>query len=111
MSQKLAVNNFEWIEDTFQFYEVFMKSYNEESGDEYFLEVDVQYLEKLHGLHNVLPFFTLLIFFATCFFAEYAIGMRYLKQELNHGLVLKKVHRVIKFSQNAWLHPHIDMNT
>ena len=109
MSQKLAVNNFEWTEDTFQFYEDFMKSYNEESDDEYFLEVDVQYLEKLHGLHNVLSFFMLLIFLLLV--TEYAIGMRYLKQELNHGLVLKKVHRVIKFSQHAWLHPHIDMNT
>ena len=30
---------------------------------------------------------------------------------LNHGLVLKKVHRVIKFIQNSWLKPHVDMNT
>ena len=27
-----------------------------------------------------------------------------------HGLILKKVHRVIKFNQNAWLKPCIDMN-
>ena len=33
-----------------------------------------------------------------------------LKQALNHGLILKKVHRVIKFSQKAWLKPYIDMN-
>ena len=26
-------------------------------------------------------------------------------------MVLKKVHRVIKFNQNAWLKPDIDMNT
>ena len=31
------------------------KNYNEESDEEYFLEVDVQYLEKLHELHNDLP--------------------------------------------------------
>ena len=37
--------------------------------------------------------------------------MRNLKQTLNHELVLKKVHRVIKFNQNAWLKPYIDMNT
>ena len=30
---------------------------------------------------------------------------------MNHGLVLKKVHRVIKFDQNAWLKPYIDMKT
>ena len=56
MSQKLPVNNFEWIKDTSQFNEYFIKNYNEESNKGYFLEVDVQYLEKLHELRNYLPF-------------------------------------------------------
>ena len=56
VSQKLPVNNFEWIKDTFQFNEDFRKNYNEESDEGYFLEVDFQYLEKLHKLHNNLPF-------------------------------------------------------
>ena len=56
MSQKLPENNFEWIEDTSQFNEDFIKSYNAESNERYFLEVDVQYPEKLHELHNDLPF-------------------------------------------------------
>ena len=34
-----------------------------------------------------------------------------LKQALNHGLVLEKLHRVIEFRQEAWLKPYIDMNT
>ena len=42
---------------------------------------------------------------------EYVIHIRNLKQALNHGLVLKKVHEVIKFNHNAWLNPYIDMNT
>ena len=37
--------------------------------------------------------------------------IRNLKLALNHGLVLKNVHKVIKFIQNSWLNPHIDMNT
>ena len=37
--------------------------------------------------------------------------MRTLKQDLNRGLVLKEVHRVIQFNQKAWLKPYIDMNT
>ena len=37
--------------------------------------------------------------------------MRALKQALNHGLILKSVHRVIQFNQEAWLKPYIDMNT
>ena len=55
MSQKLPVNNFEWIEDTSQFNED-LQNYNEESDEVSFLEVAVQYLEKLHELHNSLPF-------------------------------------------------------
>ena len=56
ISQKLPVNNFEWIKDTSQFNEDFIKNHNEETDEVYFLEVDFQYLEKLHELHNDLTF-------------------------------------------------------
>ena len=42
---------------------------------------------------------------------EYFILIRNLKQALNHGLILNKVHRIIKFKQKAWLKSYIDMNT
>ena len=42
---------------------------------------------------------------------EYLIHIRNLKQALNYGLVLKKVHKGIKFNQNYWLKPDIDTNT
>ena len=42
---------------------------------------------------------------------ECVIHIRTLKEALNHGLVLKKVYRVTKFNQRAWLKPYIDMNT
>ena len=42
---------------------------------------------------------------------NYVIHIRNLNLALNHGLVLKKIHRVIKFNQNARLKPCIDMNT
>ena len=58
MSQKLAVNTFEWKEVTTQFNEDFTKNFKEESDEGYFLEVDVQYPEKLHELLNNLPFWT-----------------------------------------------------
>ena len=41
---------------------------------------------------------------------EYSIHIRNLKQGLNHGSVLKKVYRVIKFNQNSSLKPYIDMS-
>ena len=119
MSQRLPVNNFEWIKDTSQFNEDFIKNYNEESDEGYFLEVDVQYLEKLHELHNDLPFLPerMKIEKVENLVAnlhdktECVLHIRNLKQALNHGLRLKKVHRVIKLNQNAWLKPYIDMNT
>ena len=119
MSQKLPVNNFEWIEDTSQFKESFIKIYNEESDKGYFLEVDVQCLEKLHEIHNGLPFLPerMKIEKVEKLAAnlldktEYVIHIKNLKQALNHGLVLKKLHRIIKFNQNAWLKPYIDMNS
>ena len=45
MSQKLPVNNFEWVKNTSQFNEDFIKNYNEESDEGFFHEVDLQYLE------------------------------------------------------------------
>ena len=56
MSQKLPVNNFEWIKDTSQFNEDLVESYNEENNEGYFFEVEVQYPEKLHELYNDLAF-------------------------------------------------------
>ena len=41
---------------------------------------------------------------------EYVVHIGALKQALNHGLILKKVHRVIQFNQKAWLKPYIEMN-
>ena len=53
MSQKLPVNSFEWIKNNSQFNEDFIKIYNDKG---YFREVDVQYFEKLHKVHNDLRF-------------------------------------------------------
>ena len=119
MSQKLPVYNFEQIEDTSHFNENFIKSYNEESDKVYFLEVDVQYLEKLHDIHNDLPFLPQRMKFEKVEKlvvnlhnkTEYVIHIRNLKQALNHRLILQKVYGVIRFNQRAWLKPYIDMNT
>ena len=97
MSQKHPVNNFEWIEDTSQFNEDFIKSYNEESDKDYFLEVDVQYIQTLHELHNDLRFLPERIkiekvekLVTNLHETEYVIHISNLKQTLNHGLVSKK---------------------
>ena len=37
--------------------------------------------------------------------------IKVLKKDLNHGLILEKVHRVIEFNQSAWLKPYTDFST
>ena len=51
-SQKLPTNGFKWIENLSKFNEDFIKSYNKKINARYFPEVDVQYPENLHELHN-----------------------------------------------------------
>ena len=42
---------------------------------------------------------------------NYVVHINVLKQALDHGLKLRKVHRVIEFDQEAWLKEYIDVNT
>ena len=88
-----------------KFYESFIKIYNEKSDKGYFLEVVVQYSKYLHSLRNNLLFLSermkiekkvekLVANLSDK--AEYVIHIRNLKQALNHELVLKKLHRIIK---------------
>ena len=119
MSQKLPVNSFKWVEKLSRFNEIFIKNYNENSDIGYFLEVDIDYPKELFNLHKDLPFLperkkVEKVEKLICSIEDkekYVIHIRALKQALNHGLKLKKVHRVIKFNQRAWLKPYVDMNT
>ena len=52
MSQKLLVNCFKCVEETSLFNKGFIESYNEESDEGHFLEIDGRYPKKLHELHN-----------------------------------------------------------
>ena len=42
---------------------------------------------------------------------NYIVHINVLKQALNHGFKLRKVHRLIEFEQEAWLKEYIDVNT
>ena len=97
------------LKDTSQFNKGFIKIYNGESDDEYFLEVNVQYHEKSHEFHNDLPFLpermkteNVRNFVANLHDkTEYVIHIRNLNKALIHGLILRKVHRAISFNQNT----------
>ena len=96
-----------------------LKNYNENSDVGYFIEVDIEYRHQLWSSHKDLPFLPERKIFEkveklVCSIEDkekYVMHKRALKQALNHGLILKDVHRVIKFNQEAWLKPYIDMNT
>ena len=121
MSQKLPVRNFKWIEkgDISKFNEDFIKNYDENSDKGYIFEVDVKYPETIRMLHSGLAFLPerMKINKCTKFTCtiqnkeNYIIHIRALKQAINHGLKLEKVHKVIEFDQEAWLKSYIDMNT
>ena len=57
MSRKIPENYFQWVEEISEFYESFIKIYNEESNERYLLEVDIKYIKKLQNLDNYLPFY------------------------------------------------------
>ena len=42
---------------------------------------------------------------------NYVVHIKALNQALKHGLILEKIHRVIEFSQSAWLKPYIEHPT
>ena len=116
MLQMLPVNSFKWVEEISQSNLDVLKSYNEESDEEYFLEFDVQYAKKLCDLFNDLLFYMqkygkiekLVVNLINKI--EHVIHTRSLKQALNHGLVSKKMHRIIKLNQVDGLKSYIDMN-
>ena len=56
MSQKLPVKGFNWVKKLSKFNERFIKDYDENSNEGYFLEVDVEYSKKLFNLHSDLSF-------------------------------------------------------
>ena len=120
MSQKLPVDGFKWIETSLidkklnKFIKL-IKNYDEESDEGFILEVDIEYPKNLHNSHSDLPFLPESMKINKC---SKLLCNLYdkkiccsLKQALNHGLILKKVHRVIQFNQKGWLKEYIDMNT
>ena len=119
MSEKVPVDRFKWKKNMLQFNEDFIKNYDEDSDKGYTFEVDVKYPKDLHDLHSDLQFFPERMKINKCnnlvcnFYGKnnYVVHIKSLKQALDHGLILKKVHKVIQFNLKAWLKRCIDMNT
>ena len=119
MTEKLPVRGFRWMDDISKIDEDFAKVYNKNDNKGYILDVDVDYPNKLQNLHSDLPFLPERMVInntkkLVCNLNDkknYTLHMNVLKQALDHGLKLRKVHRVIEFDQEAWLKEYIDVHT
>ena len=99
--------------------ERFIKDYHENSKKGYFLEADFEYPKKLFNLHSDLSFLSegkkikkrnkLVCNIHNK--ENCVVHIRALKQSSNHGLILKKVYKIIHFNKEEWLKPYLDMNT
>ena len=116
MSKKLPENGFKWIDNNetaepsakHVINEEFIKNYNENDNKGYILEVDVKYPKRLHKLHSDLPFLSEGMEInkykkLVCNLSnkKNMSHINSLKQALNHGLKLKKIHRINEFNKEA----------
>lgn len=116
MSQKMPFGNIKSIKDIdFDVWVGKILSYDCESDKGYLLEVDIEYPHYLHEEHNALPFLAERINEKLCLSLKnkknYFVHIRNLKQAMENGLLLVKIHKIMEFSQSYWLKEYIDKNT
>ena len=117
--KKLSASKFKWETKTSIYTEQAIKMYNKNGDYGAVLGVGIEYPTKTRMKHKDLPFLPqqkkinkVLKLVTTLDDKEkYVIQITSLKPALDHGLKLKKVHRVIQFKQEILLKPYIDMNT
>lgn len=132
MSQNLPIGDYQWLSESKikQNFDTLDQQKNvrsilnlkDDSDIGYIFEVDLDYPAELHDKHNdyplcpekrTIPGITknkklMLTLYDK---KNYIIHYRMLKLVLEHGLVLKKVHRVLQFRQSKWLEEYINLNT
>ena len=115
MSQPLPTRGFKWVDVKPEE----INDLSKRDGIGYVLEVDVKYPTEIHESHDELQFMSerIEINGVTKLVPNlndkkrYMIHIKALAQSLEHGLMLKKIHRVMEFKQSAWMKPYIDFNT
>ena len=111
MTEKLPVRGFRWMDNISRIDVDFVRGYDKNDIKGYILEVDVDYPNKLQNLHSDLPFLPERMVInntkkLVCNLNDkknYVVHINVLKQASDHGLKLRKVHRVIEFDQEKWL--------
>ena len=139
MTMPLPVADFEWCkEDDFDEIHEQIRYADPYTGDKtgYILQVDLEYPERLHDLHNDLPLAPEKVFIDDSHMSDFQMGVRdgkrsktrkliphlmarekyvvhyaALQYYMKKGMVVTKTHRILKFTQTNWLKGYIDMNT
>ena len=138
MSQYLPTGGFHWDEDITKYTEDYIHQLSDTAPEGCMLEVDLEYPPELHDRHDQYPLAPEHLEVNGTMLSEdqrqmvsdfdvktggaklcltlfdkhkYKLHYRNLKQYLNMGLRLKKVHRVLAFNQSPWIKKYIDLNT
>ena len=137
-SQYLPTGNFKWMSDK-EIKRIDLGKYKADGKKGLILEVDLEYPQELHDLHNDYSLAPEKTKVSSGMLSEYckkitdkykiSIGLvnkliptlrdktkyvlhcRNLQLYLDLGLKITKVHRVLKFDQSPWLKQYIDFNT
>ena len=136
MSEYLPYEGFKWLKNVDKFD---VMSVNEKSPIGYLLEVDLEYPDKLHELHNDYPLAPEKLAVSSDMLSKYCkkiadkyeikvgdvkklipnlgnktnyvVHYRNLQLYLSLGMKLTKIHKVLKFKQSDWMKKYIDFNT
>lgn len=138
MSQYLPTGNFKWLSQK-KIDGLNLDKYEKESKKGLILEVDLEYPEQLHDLHNSYPLapeqikvqknmlsnyckqiaekYNISTGLATKLIPtlnkkeRYVLHYRNLQLYIDLGLKMSKIHRALEFDQSPWLKKYIDYNT
>ena len=128
MSEYLPYARFEWVKNINEFD---INSINENSDTGYFLEVDPEYPDELHKLHNDYPLALQKLAIPSDMLSKhckeiadkykikvgdvkklipnlgnktkYVLHYRNLQLYISLGMRLTKIHRILKFKQSDWM--------
>ena len=138
MSQYLPTGGFKWLKQN-KIDNLDLGKYNEQSKKGLILEVDLEYPNELHDIHNDYPLAPEKVKVTENMLSNYCkkiadkynistglvhkliptlsdkknyvLHYRNLKLYKDLGLKVSKVHRVLEFDQSPWLKQYIDYNT
>ena len=138
MSQYLPTGNFKLMTDK-EISKIDIGKYKADTKKGLILEVDLEYPQELHDIHNDYPVTPKKVKVSNNMLSaywkkiaeknnisigpvskliptlrdkkEYVLHYRNLQLYLDLSLKIKKVHRVLKFDQSPWLKQYIDFNT